>query len=416
MDKKEEKFKFVNMDDIELDNIADNVEIVSSPDVVNVDKFEDNEKFAEEVNVDSTKIEDEEINSDDIKEEKEEVQDDDDLDEVESKTHIGYGTRVIVMVIFIIILFGGACLLMLKVYNDKQTTISYKETSNSSYQVCLKGEDSSCIDEGNLYYSLLIKSINTTFEYNIDFEESTQYNLNYYITATTKIYDKDNTSKVLYHNEEYLVNKTTISDNRNNIGIYKTVTYDYIDDNKYVVDYRNVYSNEYIADTEIALYLYDSENEKATKVSSVTVPLNRSGFEITKYNINKPDQKLNTISSSWDNTSITCAAIASVLIIISLILVYRLTHLVLRVTNNRSKYQSRLMQILRDYDSIIVIARDGYETNIERKVVKLDNFDKLLDIKSNLNKPIIFSKINDVKSEFIVEDDDILYKFVLKDE
>ena len=111
-----------------------------------------------------------------------------------------------------------------------------------------------------------------------------------------------------------------------------------------------------------------------------------------------------------------CAAIASVLIIISLILIYKTTHLVLKVTNNRSKYQQRLMQILRDYDRIIVIARDGYETNKTREVVKLDNFDKLLDVKDNLNKPIIFSKINDVKSEFIVEDDEKLYKFVLKDD
>ena len=107
---------------------------------------------------------------------------------------------------------------------------------------------------------------------------------------------------------------------------------------------------------------------------------------------------------------------ASLLIIISLILLLRISRLILKVTNNRTKYQQRLMQILRDYDRIIVIARDGYETNKNREVVKLDDFDKLLDVKDNLNKPIIFSKVNDVKCEFIVEDEDKLYKYVLKDD
>ena len=94
----------------------------------------------------------------------------------------------------------------------------------------------------------------------------------------------------------------------------------------------------------------------------------------------------------------------------------RVTRLVMRVTNNRSKYQQKLMQILRDYDRIIVIARDGYETNKMREVVKVKDFDELLDVKDNLNKPIIFSKVSEVKCEFIVEDEEKLYKYVLKDE
>ena len=89
--------------------------------------------------------------------------------------------------------------------------------------------------------------------------------------------------------------------------------------------------------------------------------------------------------------------------------------MVLKVTTNRNKYQQRLSQILRDYDRIIVIARNGYESNVERKVIKVETFEELLDAQSTLQKPIIYSRINDVKCEFIVEDDTTLYKYVLKE-
>jgi hypothetical protein len=73
------------------------------------------------------------------------------------------------------------------------------------------------------------------------------------------------------------------------------------------------------------------------------------------------------------------------------------------------------MSILNEYDRLIVIARDGYESNIEKKVVKLQSFNELLDARGVLNKPIIYSRINNVKSEFIVEDEAVIYKFVLKE-
>ena len=52
---------------------------------------------------------------------------------------------------------------------------------------------------------------------------------------------------------------------------------------------------------------------------------------------------------------------------------------------------------------------------MDKNVVKVESFGELLDASEIVCKPIIFSKINNVKSEFIVEDDDKVYKFLLKD-
>ena len=85
------------------------------------------------------------------------------------------------------------------------------------------------------------------------------------------------------------------------------------------------------------------------------------------------------------------------------------------VTNSKSSYEQKLSQILRDYDRLIVIARNGYVSADEKQIVKVESFEELLDARETLQKPIIYYKVNDVKSEFMVEDDDKLYKFVLKE-
>ena len=211
-----------------------------------------------------------------------------------------------------------------------------------------------------------------------------------------------------------IVDRTTISDNKSSLNIYKDVTYDYLSDNSYVVSYKDVYSKDYIADVKIVLFL--DEEDESREVASITSPLNSKSFEITKSNTFNKNQLLSTSTNGWNKYTLIFAVMASLLIIIALILLMRVTRLVMKVTNNRTKYQQKLMQILREYDRIIVIARDGYETNKARETVKLGSFDELLDIKDNLNKPIIFSKVSEIKCEFIVEDDEKLYKYVLKDE
>ena len=87
----------------------------------------------------------------------------------------------------------------------------------------------------------------------------------------------------------------------------------------------------------------------------------------------------------------------------------------MKVTRKKNKYQDKLNEIFREYDRLIVIARDGYVSNIKKKIIKVNTFEELLDARDILEKPIIFSKINDIKCEFIVEDDDKLYKYVLKE-
>ena len=112
---------------------------------------------------------------------------------------------------------------------------------------------------------------------------------------------------------------------------------------------------------------------------------------------------------------ITCIVVGAVLVLLAMFATTYLTKLALKTINRQSNYEKRLTEILTDYDRIIVEARGGYTSNTEKKVIKVPNFEELLDARDMLNKPIIFSKVNNIKSEFIVEDDNKLYKYVLKE-
>ena len=164
MDKKEDKFKFVDLEEIESDSedIVSNIEIVDTPEEISVGESdydtsyeigENNKEESNEVNVSNINIEE---------------------NEIKGKHHFSFELRVIVMIFLILVLFGGACLLIFKVLQSTETNyIDYTEVGKVNYQVCNIGEDSICEDENLLYDSSKIKSINATFDYNMNLKEST---------------------------------------------------------------------------------------------------------------------------------------------------------------------------------------------------------------------------------------------------
>ncbi len=336
---------------------------------------------------------------------------------LKKKLHFSFEARVTIMVICILLLFLGACLLIYEtIRSGKNEVVYYDETSNTSYSVCLLPNETyhqECLEEDMEYLSELTNTIGAYFQYNVKLSTDISYDLAYHISAITKIYDAKDPSKVLYRTEDTLVEKTNFDNVDSQISIDTDVTLDYQKYNRVVKDYQNRYALNSAASVEAILYL--DEATETRKIASIIVPLGQDTYHIQKDVITNKNQTVEIDGDFWNSYNITCAIIASVLILISLFLLYQTARLVLKVTMNHNKYQQKLSQILRDYDRIIVIARNGYESNVERQVVKVESFEELLDAQETLQKPIIYSRVNDVKSEFIVEDEATLYKYVLKE-
>lgn len=333
------------------------------------------------------------------------------------KCYISFEARVGVSIVFIFVLFAWSCILIFQALNfGKKEIVTYSETSKVKYNVCVIGEDyfsNNCLDEGREYISSIVDKVTANFKYNVDFSTDINYDLSYHVAAVTRVYDSSNNKKILYENEDLLIRKTEITGNNKHISLDKDIDIDFKERNDFVIGYKNKFALSSSASIEIILYL-DEPNE-TRKVSSILIPLGNQTFGVTTHSISNEDKSVEIDNNIWNQYNTTCAIVGSLLIIVALLILFRLTRLVLKVTSNRNEYQTKLETILRNYDRIIVIARNGFVTTREKAITKVDNFDELLDAKNALNKPIIYSRINSVKSEFIVEDDDRIYKYVMKE-
>lgn len=333
------------------------------------------------------------------------------------KIYIGFETRVCLYVIFILIFFLSGCFMALSAFNfGMNEVVSYKEESHARYKVCLKENNyynKECLDEGLQYLSTLTNSINVDFNYDVKFSTNIDYKLAYHVTALVRVYDPVDHTKILYENEDIIIDKVDISNNSDKINFNTSASIDYSKYNTSMVEYINSYAPGATADIDLVLYL-DEETE-TRKISSVNVPL-----AITSYGINKEEILKNSDVSIdtniWTESNSYYIIIGTLLILVSLFLLIRVTRLVIRGTAKKSKYHKIVNNILKEYDKYIVIARDGFIPDGNKKTVKVEEFKELMDARDALNKPIIYSKVNDIKSEFIVEDTEIVYKFSIKED
>ena len=338
-----------------------------------------------------------------------------------TRIYFSFEARVAIMMLVVLVLFGCACFFSLEAINfGKNEIVPYDEVGKVNYNVCLKPNDTykqSCIDDKesvNEYVSDMIDTISASFYYNVEFSTDIEYELYYHVAAVTKIYDVNDQSRILYQSNENIIDKTSIKNNSRYIKFNDSVAIRYSDYNDFVSNYLNEYSLQ-SSSAVVDLILYLDEPTETRAVATLSIPLGAKTFGITKSSITNTNKSVEIVNDTWNEYNTLCAFLATVLIVISLSILFKTTRLVLKVTGNKNKYQAKIQEILREYDRIIVIARDGYETNVERNVIKVDSFEKLLAAHETLKKPIIFSKVNDVKCEFIVEDNKTLYKYVLKE-
>ncbi|MBQ6324140.1 MAG: hypothetical protein IJI22_04870 [Bacilli bacterium] len=333
------------------------------------------------------------------------------------KLYFGFEARIICFAVCSVLFFGIACFFFLKTINfGKGEIVYYDEVASAKYNVCLKDNnyyDKSCLGEEMQYASALVDSVVTSFNYDVNFSTDISYDLSYHVVGVTKIYDASDRSKILYQNEDLLVEKTKVADYNKWIKFQTNVSVDFNKYNASVLEYKNNYASNSMAVFDIVLYL--NEPTETRQIASVSIPLGGETFGITKEAISNKNRAVEIDDDSWNDTSTIYAIIACIFLITSLIFLYRLTYLIFKVATNKSKYETKLKHLLNAHNDVVVVAKEGYSSSDFTKIIKVDNFDELLKVRETLDKPIVFSKVNDVKSEFVVEEGETLYKYVFKE-
>lgn len=340
--------------------------------------------------------------------------------DINARKHVSFEKRVITLVVFIVISFFVAGLLIFKTVTDANSdVVTYDEKSNVSYNVCINEDTysqyyaTSCLDENMEYLTGIAERIPTSFKYNIDYSENVEKKLNYYVVANVVI-AKEANGKVLNTVEDVLVEKTdysVFSDRAEFLVDVDIPIKKYID---YVSNYNAQFGLTSYATLDVVFYVDDGNSIK--KVSTLEMPISTNTFSIERTNIQNEKQLLNAEDvNGWDNLNSSYAIVGLIFVLIGLLGIIRLSDLVYKVVGTNSLYQRKLNRILREYDRLIVIARDEYNVDTSKKLIKVASFGELLDARDTLEKPIVYLKVNSVKSEFYVEDSEAVYKYTMKE-
>lgn len=113
--------------------------------------------------------------------------------------------RRIKIFISLVILLGTSFLISSS--TKKVVTLYYKEDSNVNYLVYLKENDyytSKYLTKGMKYIASLIDYIDINFNYNFKMNEQIKYSYSYYIEADVKVFEKGNTSNVIFEKRNKL--------------------------------------------------------------------------------------------------------------------------------------------------------------------------------------------------------------------
>jgi hypothetical protein len=331
--------------------------------------------------------------------------------------YISFQFRVILLLCIILICFSCGCVCIVTALNSvKKEKVEYMESADVEYKVCVPTDDpylTNCLDYSNQFLSSNVKEIQIDFDYLARTKSARELSLTYHITAINRIFDKFDSSKKLYENSEIVVPETNIEFENNQAAKKSVFQIDFEKYNNFILEYQKNYS--YSSEASLELVVWINNGEEEYQAGSMNIPLGAEKFIMYKNFETNKRRVVSIKKEDNSNQNNYYIVVGAVLILLAMFATTYLTKLALKTINRQSKYEKRLNELLTEYDRIIVEARGGYTSNTVKKVIKVPNFEELLDARDMLNKPIIFSKVNNIKSEFIVEDDDKLYKYVLKE-
>lgn len=331
--------------------------------------------------------------------------------------YFGFRNRVIALVISIIVLFCLGTFLMFYSFKfNDEYKLKYDEKSSIDYDVCLLPNDlykESCLKSGKTYSSVLTNNVLLKYSYDATFTNKIDREFYYHVIVYNKIYDLNDKSKILYENDDVLIDKTLIEkkDNRISFNIEKEI--DYKKYNDIVNNYKKKYFSDVEARLDVIIYLDDVIKER--KIGKLHIPLSLKTFNVKTNSVNNKNKELKLEDNQFNSEGGIYIFIGGLFIIISLILDIRLVRLVKTTFTKKSKYEIELAKLLKEYDKYIVNAKDGYNYDESKDIIKVESLKELVDASNIISKPIMYTKVNNVKSEFIVEDTDKVYKYVLKE-
>ena len=317
-----------------------------------------------------------------------------------------------IILLIITLLLAGACFTLYGKSKDMVVLneIKYNEMGSVHYKVHLTDKTyygTDYLDEGMQYISSIIDNLEFEYKYNAKFEKQEKFAVVTNLNANIKIVDTQ-TGKVIYTKTDSLMNNKFTKDNLE-------VSEKYVLDFKKYNELANEFKTKYGISANCRLYLsyiVQYKDEKTgvsqSKLMSTEIPLSEQMINISKSeDINNDTSYIVSTTKSTINTVLFIISI--VLLVITALCVVKLIDIIKKRVDSESKYDRFIRKTLREYDAYITVTETEYKIT-GKKVLKIATFKELLDVRNNLEKPIIYYKIDNDRSKFSIISDEV-YEF-----
>lgn len=334
--------------------------------------------------------------------------------------------RIFIIVGFIVI-FGMLSIIFLKKGLETKTiySVAFNERSDLGYRVYLKENpyfSDPYLEEGRQYIANLIDYVDADFSYTFNASNVMNYEYRYLVKADVAVYEKGDTSKVLYKKSDTLVPEKKLSkQNSQYHTINENLKIDYAYYNSIVSNFKKDYSLALESDLKITLYIFlngSAENIEQPISSTQTMVLSMPLTEQT-INIGMNYKEVNSADiveeiSIVETKNIVYFVIFGVSLLLALITTVILIRFINKIQVKGTEYDRILSRILKDYEGIVARVKKVPEFK-GSTLIELESFDEILDISEKLDKPILFIEMHKhQKSWFLVVNHNEIYKYALK--
>ena len=329
-------------------------------------------------------------------------------------------------VLIIIVIFILSCAFFL-VYHTKSKDyyISYKEKSDIDYKVYLKENDffeEKYLDNNSRFIASLIDYINATLEYEINMsEKDINYQYSYRIVADVNVVETKS-SKPLYSTSKELLNMEDLeSHGKSNVKISENLKIDYNEYNDLINDFVAVYDLSDVNSTlTINMYIkvkgtcekYAESADKEANISLV-IPLTTKTVEIDiKNNLVESNDNI-LVCQENSEFAFIYLLIGIAVCIANIFVIYRLIRYISETRSAETIYDIELKRILNYYHSYIQKIKNkidlkkglGLDNYKECQFFRLESFTDMLEIRDNINAPILMSSNeNNTATYFLILD------------
>lgn len=417
-------FISINIDDVKFSESEDFVDRFKFDEEDDDSKEEDLEEFLAYENVEEVPYEEiHQLDRDEADVETVSVEEDiipratDEVD-INARKYFSFESRIMLLLIVIIISFFIAGIFIFKaITSSTLNSTIYDEKSEVEYSVCINDPNNQyytekCLESDMEYLSGIAERIPVEFDYEMEFDEAVSTSVSYYVSSKVNIY-REKAGKILNTMEEVLVERTDYEVFGEDASFSVDVELPFKKYREYVSNYNNQYGLDGYAEVEVIFYVDNGNVIK--KAATMSIPLTKQTFTVDVLEVNNAKQRLVIDEAGWAGINTSYSAVGVVFVLFGVLGIIRLSNLVFKVMGTTSMYQRKLNKILREYDKYIVLSRGDYEVDGSKRLIKVTSFGELLDARNTLEKPIVYVKVNNVKSEFYVEDSESIYKYTLKE-